>query len=157
MFPFLWKNPPNILWWPKIQCLSSSCKEVHIAPFFSLESIKPCCLSSNTAVLSGLLSCLIASFEMRESSGQVPPCVTSTCSHSFQHQQKGISPRMLKALVSKGHPEFSSNRQQDAHEFFLHIINLVQVSEVNQFTLISAKIIAHTHKDFNIIRINSYT
>ncbi|XP_034035786.1 ubiquitin carboxyl-terminal hydrolase 13 isoform X1 [Thalassophryne amazonica] len=42
------------------------------------------------------------------------------------HQQKGVSPRMLKALVSRGHPEFSSNRQQDAHEFFLHVINLVE-------------------------------
>uniref|UniRef100_A0A8C9SSY9 Ubiquitin carboxyl-terminal hydrolase n=1 Tax=Scleropages formosus TaxID=113540 RepID=A0A8C9SSY9_SCLFO len=40
--------------------------------------------------------------------------------------QIGISPRMFKALVSKGHPEFSSNRQQDAQEFFLHIINLVE-------------------------------
>ncbi|XP_018615074.1 ubiquitin carboxyl-terminal hydrolase 13 isoform X1 [Scleropages formosus] len=42
------------------------------------------------------------------------------------HQERGISPRMFKALVSKGHPEFSSNRQQDAQEFFLHIINLVE-------------------------------
>ncbi|KAJ8418924.1 hypothetical protein AAFF_G00004230 [Aldrovandia affinis] len=42
------------------------------------------------------------------------------------HQQKGISPRMFKALASKGHPEFSSNRQQDAHEFFLHMVNLVE-------------------------------
>lgn len=48
----------------------------------------------------------------------------------FQHQQKGISPRMLKALVSRGHPEFSSNRQQDAHELLLYMINLVEVSEV---------------------------
>lgn len=36
---------------------------------------------------------------------------------------------MLKALVSRGHPEFSSNRQQDAHEFLLHLINLVEVSK----------------------------
>lgn len=50
---------------------------------------------------------------------------------SLQQQQKGISPRMLKALVSRGHPEFSSNRQQDAHEFLLHIINLVEVSEAS--------------------------
>uniref|UniRef100_A0A8C2CZF6 Ubiquitin carboxyl-terminal hydrolase n=1 Tax=Cyprinus carpio TaxID=7962 RepID=A0A8C2CZF6_CYPCA len=41
-------------------------------------------------------------------------------------QQRGISPKMFKALVSKGHPEFSSDRQQDAHEFFLHLINLVE-------------------------------
>uniref|UniRef100_G3P6K9 Ubiquitin carboxyl-terminal hydrolase n=1 Tax=Gasterosteus aculeatus aculeatus TaxID=481459 RepID=G3P6K9_GASAC len=45
---------------------------------------------------------------------------------SFQHQQKGVSPRMLKALVSRGHPEFSSNRQQDAHEFLQHMVNLVE-------------------------------
>ncbi|KAM7409474.1 hypothetical protein PAMA_001113 [Pampus argenteus] len=44
----------------------------------------------------------------------------------YKHQQKGVSPRMLKSLVSRGHPEFSSNRQQDAHEFLLHIINLVE-------------------------------
>uniref|UniRef100_A0A4W4G5N7 ubiquitinyl hydrolase 1 n=1 Tax=Electrophorus electricus TaxID=8005 RepID=A0A4W4G5N7_ELEEL len=37
-----------------------------------------------------------------------------------------ISPRMFKALVSKGHPEFSSNRQQDVQEFFLHFINMVE-------------------------------
>lgn len=34
---------------------------------------------------------------------------------------------MFKAFISKGHPEFSSNRQQDAREFFLHLINLVEV------------------------------
>ncbi|CAL8309610.1 unnamed protein product [Lota lota] len=44
----------------------------------------------------------------------------------YKHQQKGLSPKMFKALVSKGHPEFSSNRQQDAHEFLQHIINLVE-------------------------------
>uniref|UniRef100_A0A663MQB4 Ubiquitin carboxyl-terminal hydrolase n=1 Tax=Athene cunicularia TaxID=194338 RepID=A0A663MQB4_ATHCN len=30
----------------------------------------------------------------------------------------------------KGHPEFSSNRQQDAQEFFLHLINLVERNPV---------------------------
>ncbi|KAG5851422.1 hypothetical protein ANANG_G00093240 [Anguilla anguilla] len=46
------------------------------------------------------------------------------------HQPKGISPRMFKALVSRGHPEFSSSRQQDAHEFFLHMLNLVERNSV---------------------------
>ncbi|KAJ8278323.1 hypothetical protein GJAV_G00086380 [Gymnothorax javanicus] len=41
-------------------------------------------------------------------------------------QPKGISPRMFKALVSKGHLEFSSSRQQDAHEFLLHVLNLME-------------------------------
>ncbi|NWQ62998.1 UBP13 hydrolase, partial [Neopipo cinnamomea] len=45
-------------------------------------------------------------------------------------QRNGISPRMFKAFISKGHPEFSSNRQQDAQEFFLHLINLVERNPV---------------------------
>ncbi|XP_075468738.1 ubiquitin carboxyl-terminal hydrolase 5 isoform X3 [Ascaphus truei] len=40
--------------------------------------------------------------------------------------QDGIAPRMFKSLVGKGHPEFSTNRQQDAQEFFLHFINMVE-------------------------------
>ncbi|XP_029436237.1 ubiquitin carboxyl-terminal hydrolase 5 isoform X2 [Rhinatrema bivittatum] len=41
-------------------------------------------------------------------------------------QQDGIAPRMFKALIGKGHSEFSTNRQQDAQEFFLHFINMVE-------------------------------
>ncbi|KAF6209165.1 hypothetical protein GE061_014910 [Apolygus lucorum] len=37
-----------------------------------------------------------------------------------------ISPHMFKNLVGKGHPEFSTKNQQDAYEFFLHILQLVQ-------------------------------
>lgn len=39
--------------------------------------------------------------------------------------RQGISPRMFKTLVGRGHPGFSSNRQHDAQEFFLHIINII--------------------------------
>ncbi|XP_007466736.1 PREDICTED: ubiquitin carboxyl-terminal hydrolase 13 isoform X2 [Lipotes vexillifer] len=45
-------------------------------------------------------------------------------------QQNGISPRMFKAFVSRSHPEFSSNRQQDAQEFFLHLVNLVERNRI---------------------------
>lgn len=38
----------------------------------------------------------------------------------------GIRPQMFKTLVGKGHPEFSTKRQQDAQEFFLHIINILE-------------------------------
>ncbi|NXE07040.1 UBP13 hydrolase, partial [Lophotis ruficrista] len=48
--------------------------------------------------------------------------------HKPQHN--GISPRMFKAFISKGHTEFSSNRQQDAQEFLLHLINLVERNPV---------------------------
>ena len=45
-----------------------------------------------------------------------------------EHESRqGIPPRMFKTLVGRGHPGFSSNRQQDAQEFFLHIINIINV------------------------------
>ena len=42
--------------------------------------------------------------------------------------QKGVAPRMFKSLVGRGHPEFSTNRQQDAQEYLLHIFNIIEVS-----------------------------
>ncbi|BFZ23849.1 hypothetical protein BsWGS_26888 [Bradybaena similaris] len=38
----------------------------------------------------------------------------------------GIRPQMFKTLVGKGHPEFSTKKQQDAQEFFLHIVSLIE-------------------------------
>ena len=38
-----------------------------------------------------------------------------------------VTPLMFKMLVGKGHPDFSSKNQQDAHEFFLHLLMFVQV------------------------------
>jgi len=38
----------------------------------------------------------------------------------------GIKPTMFRQLIGKGHHEFSSNRQQDAQEFFLHLVTLME-------------------------------
>ncbi|XP_012943911.1 ubiquitin carboxyl-terminal hydrolase 5 [Aplysia californica] len=38
----------------------------------------------------------------------------------------GIRPQMFKTLVGKGHPEFSTKRQQDAQEYFLHMVSVIQ-------------------------------
>ncbi|RKF72332.1 Ubiquitin carboxyl-terminal hydrolase 14 [Golovinomyces cichoracearum] len=43
--------------------------------------------------------------------------------------QKGLSPAMLKAIIGKGHPEFSSMQQQDAFEFLLHFFKTVTRSK----------------------------
>lgn len=43
--------------------------------------------------------------------------------------QQGIAPRMFKNLIGRGHPGFSSNHQQDAQEFFLHLLNLLDVNK----------------------------
>ncbi|KAK6132615.1 hypothetical protein DH2020_033645 [Rehmannia glutinosa] len=47
---------------------------------------------------------------------------------NFQ-KQEGIPPRMFKSVIAAKHPEFSTMRQQDALEFFLHLID--QVERVN--------------------------
>ncbi|KAM7495501.1 hypothetical protein LguiB_030110 [Lonicera macranthoides] len=44
-------------------------------------------------------------------------------------KQEGIPPRMFKAVIAASHPEFSTMRQQDALEFFLHFID--QVERIN--------------------------
>lgn len=49
------------------------------------------------------------------------------------YNRQGISPRMFKNLISRGHPGFSSNRQQDAQEFFLHLTNIIDHHCVNKF------------------------
>ncbi|KAI0220577.1 Ubiquitin carboxyl-terminal hydrolase 5 [Lamellibrachia satsuma] len=41
----------------------------------------------------------------------------------FQYPQ-GIRPHMFKTLIGRGHPEFSTKRQQDAQEFILHLLNM---------------------------------
>ena len=43
--------------------------------------------------------------------------------------QKGLAPAMLKQLIGKGHSEFSTMRQQDAFELFLHLLQLISRSE----------------------------
>jgi ubiquitin carboxyl-terminal hydrolase 5/13 len=43
--------------------------------------------------------------------------------------QKGLAPAMFKHLVGRGHPEFSTMRQQDAFEFLLHLFKLITLSK----------------------------
>ena len=35
---------------------------------------------------------------------------------------------MFKSLIGKGHAEFATKRQQDAQEYLLHVLNMVEVS-----------------------------
>lgn len=43
------------------------------------------------------------------------------------YSQPGIKPMMFKTLIGRGHPEFSTKRQQDAQEFYLHFLNILEV------------------------------
>ncbi|KAI5412070.1 ubiquitin carboxyl-terminal hydrolase 14 [Lathyrus oleraceus] len=53
--------------------------------------------------------------------------------------QEGIPPRMFKALVAASHPEFSSMRQQDALEFFLHFLDQVERANAGETELDPAR------------------
>ncbi|XP_076451842.1 ubiquitin carboxyl-terminal hydrolase 5-like [Babylonia areolata] len=44
----------------------------------------------------------------------------------FLPPPSGIRPQMFKTLVGRGHPEFSTKRQQDAQEFLLHLLSMVE-------------------------------
>lgn len=40
--------------------------------------------------------------------------------------QKGIKPTGFKALIGRGHLEFSTMKQQDSEEFFTHLITVLR-------------------------------
>lgn len=47
--------------------------------------------------------------------------------NSIEADSHGIQPTMFKNLIGKNHPDFSTKNQQDAQEFFLHLINVLDV------------------------------
>ncbi|XVE80238.1 hypothetical protein DITRI_Ditri14bG0123600 [Diplodiscus trichospermus] len=67
-------------------------------------------------VLSGKYSCPAS-----EKDGAAETPITDA-------KQEGIPPRMFKAVIAASHPEFSTMRQQDALEFFLHFLDQVERS-----------------------------
>ncbi|BAT89499.1 hypothetical protein VIGAN_06046600 [Vigna angularis var. angularis] len=67
-------------------------------------------------LLSGKYS--VPAFENDEKENTVTSTTTA--------KQEGIRPRMFKSVIAASHPEFSSTRQQDALEFFLHFIDQVE-------------------------------
>ncbi|KAG4385693.1 hypothetical protein GLYMA_12G146600v4 [Glycine max] len=50
-------------------------------------------------------------------------------------KQEGIRPHMFKSVIAASHPEFSSPRQQDALEFFLHFLDQVERANAGKVEL----------------------
>lgn len=48
------------------------------------------------------------------------------------NEQIGIKPRMFKNLIGRNNAEFMSKRQQDAQEFFLYVIDLIERLHVGE-------------------------
>lgn len=42
--------------------------------------------------------------------------------------RNGISPNVFKLLIGRGHPEFSSKRQQDAQEYLMRLFSIIEVT-----------------------------
>ncbi|CAH2053201.1 unnamed protein product, partial [Thlaspi arvense] len=59
-------------------------------------------------------------------SGKYSIPVTEKDSVTGEARQEGIPPRMFKSVIAAGHSEFSSMRQQDALDFFLHLLDKVE-------------------------------
>ena len=43
--------------------------------------------------------------------------------------QDGIKPHMFKTLIGKDHPEFKTPHQQDAQEYFQHLLTKITRAE----------------------------
>lgn len=52
--------------------------------------------------------------------------------NSLDSDCTGISPAMFKNLIGKNHADFATKQQQDAQEFFLHLINVLDRNSRNQ-------------------------
>lgn len=48
---------------------------------------------------------------------------------SYTPEKYTLTPTMFKSLIGKGHREFSSSRQQDASEFYQHVLDLLSQLE----------------------------
>lgn len=57
-----------------------------------------------------------------------PDAIASGQDPSTVHQ-RGLAPAMFKHLIGRGHPEFSTMRQQDAFELFQHLFKLITRSK----------------------------
>lgn len=57
---------------------------------------------------------------------------STVAENSLDTESAGISPAMFKNLIGKNHPDFSTKQQQDAQEFFLYLVNVIEKNSRNQ-------------------------
>ena len=83
-------------------------------------------------VADGLLSGRYSHPAQSQFSSGTTPIATTATGSPLQHPsptpvfQQGIKPTGFKALIGKGHEEFSTMKQQDSEEFFTHLITVLR-------------------------------
>lgn len=55
----------------------------------------------------------------------IPPTEVIEGKKKYWHH--GIRPNTFKMLIGRNHSEFASKNQQDAQEFFLYLLSLIEV------------------------------
>ena len=50
------------------------------------------------------------------------------------YYQDGIRPAIFKSLIGKGHQEFSTGQQQDARQYFSHLLEKFMLNEKQRKT-----------------------
>uniref|UniRef100_A0A8C7DX67 Ubiquitin carboxyl-terminal hydrolase n=1 Tax=Naja naja TaxID=35670 RepID=A0A8C7DX67_NAJNA len=117
---------PRVSEWEVIQESGMKLKPMYGPGYTGMKNM------GNSCYISSVLQAIFSIPEFQRYSK--PPVKSELIEQVMKEQHKpqhhGISPRMFKAFVSKGHPEFSSSRQQDALEFFLHLINLIERNRI---------------------------
>lgn len=58
-----------------------------------------------------------------------PDAVVASGQDPSTVHQRGLAPAMFKHLIGRGHPEFSTMRQQDAFELFQHLFKIITRSK----------------------------
>ncbi|KAI8451676.1 hypothetical protein BY996DRAFT_4585560 [Phakopsora pachyrhizi] len=92
---------------------------------FQCEALKPaeCHECQMTKIAHGLLS---GRYAITPDSKKIASPNSHSNSNSGPMHKEGIKPMMFKALIGRGHPEFSTMRQQDADEFMRHLFQVIQ-------------------------------
>lgn len=67
-------------------------------------------------------------------SGGPPQSKQIADSKTDQAHRQGIRPTMFKNITGKDHRDFSTKLQQDAYEFFLHLLNMIERNNAGQHT-----------------------
>lgn len=97
-------------------------------------SLKPqhCLICQTCRLISGLNS---GEFSIRQVEEIKIPSTGETTTAEFQD---GVKPTLFRSLVGKGHSEFSTKKQQDAMEYFIHLLNCLNKTEtLNQLSSLS--------------------
>lgn len=89
------------------------------------RTLSSCLVSQTCKLAHGIMSGKFG--EIKEEEIVVP----TTGEKTTNQIQDGIKPYMFRKLVGKGHLEFQTNRQQDAMEYLIHLLNTLGKQENN--------------------------